>query len=250
MSETEQTPDVTETVATAVVLDKAEAEPVVPQVEAGTVSAVPEVGAVTVPPVPEAGSATVPVASALPTRESLPTKGFRDRVYPVLVATAAAFAVLAIVLGIGWFRTAGDLDTTRTAQADRDRAAEVAKDYALRSLTYDYKNLPAFFDNVQRGTSDALTKRYTEVHDTLTKIMTEAQVVATGNVLGTSVEAKGNDQYAVTVFATQRTQNIQQAEAATKPNLLTVTVAKNGGEWLVVDYGPKDAGDTKGGAAK
>ncbi|WP_169815617.1 hypothetical protein [Nocardia inohanensis] len=197
-----------------------------------------------------APAAPAPAAAPMPTRETMSAKGFRDRVYPLLIGAAAALAVLATVLGVGWYRAAGDLDTTRTAQADRDRAAEVAKDYTLRSLTYDYKNMPAFFDNVQRGTSEALTKRYNDVHDTLTKIMTEAQVVATGTVVGTSVEAKGNDQYAVTVFATQRTQNIQQAEAATKPNLLTVTVAKSGGEWLVVDYGPKDVTETKGGAAK
>ncbi|MFI6047576.1 hypothetical protein ACIA8C_38580 [Nocardia sp. NPDC051321] len=150
--------------------------------------------------------------------------------------------VLGIALGLSWQSTSDDLSALRQQNADRDKAAEIAKDYTLRSLTYDHKNLPAFFDGVQRGTSDALRKRYDEVHDTLAKIMTEAQVVATGQVLGTAVDAQGNDQYSVTVFATQKTQNIQQPTPATVPNLLVVTVAKNGGNWQVVDYGPK--GDT------
>ncbi|WP_069165182.1 hypothetical protein [Nocardia altamirensis] len=152
---------------------------------------------------------------------------------------AVLLTVLAIALGLSWQSSSDDLAALRQQNADRDKAAEVARDYTLRSLTYDHKNLPAFFDGVQRDASDALRKRYDEVHDTLAKIMTEAQVVATGQVLGTAVEAQGNDQYSVTVFATQKTQNIQQPNPATVPNILVVTVAKHGGGWQVADYGPK-----------
>ncbi|MFI6166907.1 hypothetical protein ACIBCN_08965 [Nocardia sp. NPDC051052] len=166
----------------------------------------------------------------------------RNGISYLLGGLAVLLTVLSIALGLSWQSTSDDLSALRQQNADRDKAAEIAKDYTLRSLTYDHKNLPAFFDGVQRGTSDALRKRYDEVHDTLAKIMTEAQVVATGQVLGTAVDAQGNDQYSVTVFATQKTQNIQQPTPATVPNLLVVTVAKNGGNWQVVDYGPK--GDT------
>ncbi|MFG1795101.1 hypothetical protein [Nocardia sp. NPDC049149] len=152
---------------------------------------------------------------------------------------AVLLTVLAIALGLSWQSSSDDLAALRQQNADRDKAAEVAKDYTTRSLTYDHKNLPAFFDGVQRDASDALRKRYDEVHDTLAKIMTEAQVVATGQVLGTTVEAQGNDQYSVTVFATQKTQNIQQPNPATVPNILVVTVAKHGDGWQVADYGPK-----------
>ncbi|MFD7842903.1 hypothetical protein ACFV4K_08215 [Nocardia sp. NPDC059764] len=176
-------------------------------------------------------------------------KGIGERLNPFVAAAAAVFAIAAVVLGVLWHNASGDYDALKAGDADRDRAAQVAKDYTLRSLTYDYRNLPAFFDGVQWGASDPLRDKYTQFHDTLAKIMTDAQVVASGDVVGTSVEAKGNDQYTVTVYATQRTQNVQQPDPATVPNLLVVTVAGHGGEWLVTDYGPKDAG-VKGGAAK
>ncbi|WP_378731526.1 hypothetical protein [Nocardia brasiliensis] len=163
----------------------------------------------------------------------------RSSIGYILGGLTVLLTALSITLGLSWQSTSDDLDALRQQNADRDKAAEVAKDYTLRSLTYDHKNLPAFFDGVQRDTSDALRKRYDEVHDTLAKIMTEAQVVATGQVLGTAVDAQGNDQYSVTVFATQKTQNVQQPTPATVPNLLVVTVAKNDGSWQVVDYGPK-----------
>ncbi|WP_282779060.1 MULTISPECIES: hypothetical protein [unclassified Nocardia] len=179
---------------------------------------------------------------------ALPANGIRRPHYLIGVA-AAVLGVLAVAFGVSWQHAAGDLNALRDDQADRARAAEVARDYTLRSLTYDYRELPAFFDAVRRDASAGLTQRYDDVHDTLATIMTEAQVVATGNVLGTSVEATGNDQFVVTVFATQRTQNVQQPEPVTKPNLLTVTVAEYDGTWQVVDYGPKDT-VVKDGTAK
>lgn len=181
--------------------------------------------------------------------KTMSPKGIGERPNSIVTAAAAVFAIAAVVLGVLWHNTSADYDALRSSEANRDRAAQVAKDYTLRSLTYDYRNLPAFFDGVQRGASDALRDKYTQFHDTLAKIMTDAQVVASGDVVGTSVEAKGNDQYTVTVYATQRTRNVQQPEPATVPNLLVVTVAGHDGEWLVTDYGPKDAG-VKGGAAK
>ncbi|MEU0543885.1 hypothetical protein ABZ319_28880 [Nocardia sp. NPDC005978] len=189
-----------------------------------------------------------PVTPAEPAAPA-PSEGVAKLAFSIMTAAAVLLAVGAVVLGVLWRNSATDLDALRTDQSDREMAAQVAQDYTLRSLTYDYKNLPAFFSGVQTGTSDALRARYDEVHDTLAKIMTDAQVVATGQVAGTSVRAKDNDQYEVLVYATQRTSNIQQAEPVTKPNLLVVTVARSGGEWLVVDYGPKDAGD-KAGAGK
>ncbi|MFD0364251.1 hypothetical protein ACFQZZ_22635 [Nocardia sp. GCM10030253] len=159
----------------------------------------------------------------------------------VLAGVAILMVVLAAALGMQWQSSADDLDALRQQNADRDQAAQVATDYTIRSLTYDYRNLSGFFDGVQNGASEALSNRYEEVRDTLANIMTGAQVVATGEVIGTAVEPKGNDQYSVTVFATQRTQNVQQPQPATVPNLLLVTVSKNAGTWQVVDYGPKQA---------
>lgn len=194
--------------------------------------------------------ATVPAPddAAPATLNPVPAKGIR-RLQVLVGVAAAVLGVLAVAFGVCWQNASGDLNALKADNADREQAAAVARDYTLRSLTYDYKNLPAFFEGVQRGTADSLTKRYTEVKPTLEKIMSEAQVVATGNVLGTSVESTGNDQYVVTVFATQRTQNIQQQDPGTVPNLLVVTVAKNGGDWQVVDYGPKDT-TVKDGTAK
>ncbi|QIS04762.1 hypothetical protein F5X71_22675 [Nocardia brasiliensis] len=182
---------------------------------------------------------TIEIETATESRVEEPKAQPRKGIGYLLGGLTVLLTALSIALGLSWQSSSDELAALRQRDADRAKAAEVAGDYTLRSLTYDHKNLPAFFDSVQRGTSDALRKRYDEVHDTLAKIMTEAQVVASGQVLGTSVDAQGNNQYSVTVFATQQTQNIQQPNPVTVPNILTVTVAENGGDWQVIDYGPK-----------
>ncbi|WP_194815235.1 hypothetical protein [Nocardia sp. XZ_19_385] len=157
----------------------------------------------------------------------------------ILVAVAAILAVVAVFCGAQWRSAANETADLRAAAADEQRATEIARDYVKRSLTYDYRNLDAFFGAVTDGTGDTLRERYKQVRETLGKIMTESQVVASGNAVSAAVDSVTGDQYRVTVFAIQRTQNVQQKDPASVPNLLTVTVAKNGGAWQVTDYGPQ-----------
>ncbi|RDI61296.1 hypothetical protein [Nocardia pseudobrasiliensis] len=135
-----------------------------------------------------------------------------------------------------WHRNADDLRAMRQRSADAERAAAVARDYATKSLTYDFHRLDAFFDSVRAGTTGALADRYTTVHDTLGKIMTDAQVIARGEVTATAVTPGDNGVYTVTVFASQTTQNVQHPDPVTASTLLTVTVQHADGRWLVSDY--------------
>ncbi|MFD6464076.1 hypothetical protein [Streptomyces roseolus] len=157
----------------------------------------------------------------------------------ILVAVAALLAVVATVCGVQWRSTAAETADLRTSAADQQRATEIARDYVKRSLTYDYRNLDAFFNAVSDGAGDTLRERYKQVRDTLGKIMADSQVVASGSAVSAALDSVTGDQYRVTVFAIQRTQNVQQKDPAAVPNLLSVTVAKNGGAWQVADYGPQ-----------
>lgn len=178
---------------------------------------------------------TDPPANATPPTDRRRTRWLKDvRIWLVVLLVA-----IASFLSWRWYTTADELDALRTQNAQRDKAAAVAEDYTARSLTYDYKNLDAFFAGVRDGASDGLKDRYGKVHDTLTKIMTEAQVVATGEVVATAVESVSGDRYEVTVFASQKTQNVQQPDPASVPNLLSVTVERHGDKWVVAAYGPR-----------
>lgn len=152
---------------------------------------------------------------------------------------AAAFVALSVLLGWRWYCAQHELDELRGRITDRDRVAAVAADYAKRSLTYDFRSLDAFFAGIRQGTTATLSHRYDTVGDTLAQIMTEAEVVAQGEVVSTAVDAVDGDNYLVTVFATQQTRNVRHPEPVGAATLVTVTVQRVGGEWLIADYRPR-----------
>ena len=105
-------------------------------------------------------------------------------------ALPALTVALAMVAGAFAYLYA-DINNAKTSAenelAARGHAAEVASEYAQKSLTYDHQSIDKFFQSVQENASPALVKRYDEVKPTLTQIMQQAQVSASGRVLGTSV---------------------------------------------------------------
>ncbi|WP_315772956.1 hypothetical protein [Rhodococcoides kroppenstedtii] len=167
-----------------------------------------------------------------------PTGRTRGGRLTVVLAVVAVLAVIAAALAAWqWRSAAGALDAERAADADRAAAVDVARGYTERSLTYDHTNVDGFFAGVEEGTTDALRERFDGVREVLTQIMTDSQVVASGTVNAATVTAQDGNVYTVKVFATQTTQNLQQPEPGAVPTLLTVTVEKNGDQWLVSDYG-------------
>ena len=96
---------------------------------------------------------------------------------------------------------------------------------------------------MKENASDALVKRYDDVEPTLTQIMKQAKVQAAGRVLATSVTGSASEnrgEYTVLVFATQKTQNVQNPQPSELPTLLKVVVLKTDNGWQIQDYGPAE----------
>ncbi|MGB3772917.1 MAG: hypothetical protein WBF79_10120 [Rhodococcus sp. (in: high G+C Gram-positive bacteria)] len=165
-------------------------------------------------------------------------KSDRSRLLMIVAAVVAVIAlVVAIIAVVQWRSAESALAADRAAAADRETAVETARAYTERSLTYDHNDLDGFFAGVQSGTTDELGQRFEGVREVLSQIMTESQVVATGTVNAATVTGESENAYTVSVFATQRTQNLQQPEPGDVPTLLTVTVEHtDDDEWLVSDY--------------
>ncbi len=199
----------------------------------------------TIVPVAEKPASDTPEVADAPTpgpddAGSTARAGSRTR----LVIGGAVALLIAAVVAIGvltwqWRSTADDLAAARASDHAATQAMSIAKEYTQRSLTYDYNDLDAFFAGVEKGAAPQLVDRYKSVRSTLGGIMSQAQVVATGNVIATSVESRDGEAFVIDVFATQTTRNAQQKEPATVPNLLKVTVADTDSGWQVTDYGAR-----------
>ncbi|PYE13535.1 Mce-associated membrane protein [Williamsia limnetica] len=172
--------------------------------------------------------------------------GRRWSVWPrsrAAVVVSAVIAVLAVLVGVFAYLYLEADDAKSVLENDaaqRAAAAEAASDYTTKSLTYSYQNTDAFFAAVKENADEALTKRYDEVRPTLTQIMQQAQVQASGRVLATSVTGDTDGEYTVMVFASQKTQNVQNPQPSELPTLLKVIVSKTAGGWQIQDYGPAE----------
>jgi Mce-associated membrane protein len=133
----------------------------------------------------------------------------------------------------------GQLTALRQQQADRDTVSQLAKDYALKSLTYSFEDPDAFFRSVEDGVAQQLKDKYVNASDLLRSVMVQAQVTSTGEVLATDPVAQPGGVYQVVVSAHQTTRNLQNPTPKVSIILLQVTVNKAGNAWQVSDIGPK-----------
>jgi Mce-associated membrane protein len=155
-------------------------------------------------------------------------------------AVLAAAALAGGSLGFMKYHQVTDqLAQLRQQQADRDAAARMARDYALKSLTYSFEDPDAFFRSVEDGVSQQLKDKYVNASDLLKSVMLQAQVTSTGEVLAIDPVAQPGGVYQVVVSAHQTTRNLQNPTPKVSIILLQVTVNKLGNIWQVSDIGPK-----------
>lgn len=156
-----------------------------------------------------------------------------------------AVILLAAVLAGGVFgfikyqQVSDQLAQLRQAQADREAVAQLARDYALKSLNYTFEDPDAFFKAVEDGVSQQLKDKYVNATDLLKAVMLQAQVSSTGEVLATDPVLQPDGSFQVVVSAHQTTRNLQNPTPKVSIILLQVTVAKAGNGWQVADIGPK-----------
>ncbi|WP_233716735.1 hypothetical protein, partial [Mycolicibacterium vinylchloridicum] len=156
-------------------------------------------------------------------------------------------AVVLVVLLIGggafgfikYRDVSGQLTELRQAQADREAAAQLARDYAMKSLTYTFEDPDAFFRAVEDGVSQQLKDKYVNATDLLKAVMLQAQVTSSGEVLAVDPVLQPDGTYEVVVSAHQTTRNLQNPTPKVSIILLRVTVNKVGNGWQVTDIGPK-----------
>lgn len=185
-------------------------------------------------------STTAPESAAAETSTTpTPRESGRSTFTVVAVAVAVFAVVVAAVFGYLWHSASSDLAAQRQLETDRLIALNTAKDYTARSLTYDYNDLDAFFASVKDGAAQPLQDRYDGVKDALTAIMTESQVVASGEALSAAVDSETDGVYKISVYAQQQTRNVQSPDGGSVDNILAVTVSDHDGRWIVDDYGPK-----------
>jgi Mce-associated membrane protein len=168
-----------------------------------------------------------------------PAKRSRARSFWVAILLAVVLIAGGVFGFIKYRDVSSQLAQVRQAQAGREAAAQLARDYALKSLTYSFEDPDAFFRSVEDNVSQQLKDKYVNATDLLKAVMLQAQVSSTGEVLATDPVLQPDGSYEVVVSAHQTTRNLQNPTPKVSIILLRVTVIMVGNGWQVSDIGPK-----------
>ncbi len=171
--------------------------------------------------------------AATPTTSSRRTVWVAIVLALVLLGGGAAFGY------VKYRQVSDQLAQLRQADADRAAAAQLARDYAMKSLTYTFEDPDAFFRSVEDGVGQQLKDKYVNATDLLKAVMLQAKVSSTGEVLATDPVRQPDGSYEVVVSAHQTTRNLQNPTPKVSIILLRVTVNRVGDGWQVTDIGPK-----------
>ncbi|MGX1810624.1 hypothetical protein ACWIGI_33315 [Nocardia sp. NPDC055321] len=157
----------------------------------------------------------------------------------LLAIACAALVVVAAVLAVFLVSARDDLAAERTAAADRDRAEQLARDYAVGAATVDFQNLDAWLSSLKAGTASQLAAKFDATAPTLKEILVPLRWHSSASPIAATTSSENAGVYVVHTFVTVTSTSAQAAEANQTTVTYTVTLDKNDG-WKIIDVGGLD----------
>lgn len=157
-----------------------------------------------------------------PRKRSVSTTG----VLATLLVVAAAFAGF---FGYQYATTDSPATSTEASTA----AIDVAKDYAIKLSSFDYRDLNKNRDAIAAMSTDDFAAKYSEMVTALSQIVTDGKGEATAEVSHAAVEKIDGSSATVILFVDQKARNVVSPDGKTQPYRMVVTLERSGARWLV-----------------
>ncbi|WP_228787060.1 hypothetical protein [Nocardia farcinica] len=151
----------------------------------------------------------------------------------------AALVVVSTVLAVLLIGARGELDRDRALAGDRDRAEQVALDYAVGAATVDHQNLDTWLAQLKNGTTGELSAKFDATAPALQEILGPLRWQSSATPITAQVTSESGGVYVVSAFVDVNSTSAQNSEGARTTVTYTVTVDKNA-EWKITDVGGLD----------
>ncbi|MGL4306669.1 MAG: hypothetical protein ACRCSF_10990 [Mycobacteriaceae bacterium] len=154
------------------------------------------------------------------------------------LSTVSVFVValaIIVLLAVKWRSAESELSSRQQADQELAEARDKAAEYAIKTLTYDFNDTESFFKEVESGAGPQLVEKYSDARDLLRGIMIEGSLNSKAKLLLAEAKNTGDNDYSVTVCASQTTTNIQRPTPETTTIVLAVTLTKDDDRWVVSD---------------
>jgi Mce-associated membrane protein len=152
-----------------------------------------------------------------------------------LVALVAV-VVLAIFLGLSQSSlsdTQSSLSHEHALDAARTSALATARVDAGELASYDYRNLPAHFKDVENGSDAKFAKKFESTSGALEKVLAQYHAVARASVLNAGVVSVSTSRAQVMLFVDQTVTNSQVTTPTTDRSRILITLVRSGSTWLL-----------------
>ncbi|MDQ2636929.1 MAG: hypothetical protein M3Y83_08650 [Actinomycetota bacterium] len=157
--------------------------------------------------------------------------------------TAIVFILLAGTAGVlGWLYIGarGQLDAQAQATADRERAQQIATEYAVNAAQMDYQNFGEWKSRLVDGTSPELKEKLTKAADSMEQLLAPMQWTSTARPLSAIVKSDAGGVYTVDAFVSVLTKTMQAPEGLQSTATYSITIDSRK-DWLITDVGGIDA---------
>lgn len=173
-------------------------------------------------------SATTPRAVSIPVRT---------------IAMAAVMALLVATVGVlAWLYldAKSTLDVQAADASNRERAEQVAVNYAVNAAEMDYQDFEAWKSRLVNGTSPELKEKLSQAADSIEQVLAPMEWKSTAKPLATKVRSAVDGVYVVDSFVSVLTKTVQAPDGLQSTATYNITIDSNN-DWQITDVGGIDA---------
>ncbi|HYB80714.1 MAG TPA: hypothetical protein VED43_03485 [Mycobacterium sp.] len=185
-------------------------------------------------------SATVETEET-PTGRSKTPRQVSVSVRTVIVAVLVCLlAGAAGVLGWLYMGAQGKLDAQSREASSRDRAEEIATDYAVNAAEMDYQDFNGWKVKLVKGTSPELKAKLTKAADSMEQVLAPLQWKSTARPLAAKVRSNAGGIYTVDSFVSVLTKTMQAPDGLQSTATYSITIDSRN-NWQITDVGGIDS---------
>ncbi|WP_279102134.1 hypothetical protein [Gordonia bronchialis] len=158
----------------------------------------------------------------------------RPRRLLAVVAGLLLAGLIGATAFLGYHYVTDDATTVPDAQSSA-QAIGVAKDYAIKLSSFDYRDLNKNREAIAAMSTPAFAAKYSQMVTDLTQIVTDGKGEATATVSHAAAEQINGSDAAVMLFVDQQARNVVAPTGKTQAYRMLVKLKNIDGRWLVDD---------------
>lgn len=159
------------------------------------------------------------------------------------VIVAVVICLLAGAAGVlGWLYLGAQqkLDAQARETADRERAEQIATDYAVNAADMDYQDFNGWKVKLVKGTSPELKDKLTKAADSMEQVLAPLQWKSTARPLAAKVRSNAGGIYTVDSFVSVLTKTMQAPDGLQSTATYSITLDSRN-NWEITDVGGIDS---------